>query len=134
MNGCPVVSAVFRFAVYRFGMTLALFRFLFPFCRSSRRGVSRIMFSVSRATLHPVHNPRFASFRTQPLEHLSAAVKLPINKRFLGNPTLGTNLGQRILAMRTGCKVRREIPPQPEGGLESLTELASGLEVRGLLS
>ena len=24
-------------------------------------------------------------------------------KRFLGNPILGTNLGSRILAMRTGC-------------------------------
>ena len=43
--------------------------------------------------VHPVRNPRFASFRTQPLENLSAAVKLPIKKRFLGNPTLGTNLG-----------------------------------------
>ena len=40
---------------------------------------------------------------TQPLENLSAAVKLPIKKRFLGNPTLGTNLGQRILAMPTWC-------------------------------
>ena len=55
------------------------------------------------ASLHPVRNPRFASFRTQPLENLSAAVKLPIKKRFLGNPTLGTNLGSRILATRTGC-------------------------------
>ena len=48
---------------------------------------------VRRLAVHPVRNPRFASFRTQPLENLSAAVKLPINKRFLGNPTLGTNLG-----------------------------------------
>ena len=53
--------------------------------------------------VHPVRNPRFASFRTQPLENLRAAVKLPIKQRFLGNPTLGTNLGQRILAMRTVC-------------------------------
>ena len=53
--------------------------------------------------VHPVRNPRFASFRTQPLENLSAAVKLPIKTRFLGNPTLGTNRGSRILAMRTGC-------------------------------
>ena len=52
---------------------------------------------------HPVRNLRFASFRTQPLESLSAAVKLPMKKRFLGNPTLGTNLGHPILAMRTGC-------------------------------
>ena len=35
----------------------------------------------------------FASFRTQPLENLSAAVKLPIKNRFLGNPTLGESLG-----------------------------------------
>ena len=27
-------------------------------------------------------------------------------KKCLGNPTLGTNLGSRILAMRTGCKLR----------------------------
>ena len=59
--------------------------------------------TVSYESIHPVRNPRFVSFRTQPLENLSAAVKLPIKKRFLGNPTLGTNLGQRILAMRTGC-------------------------------
>ena len=52
--------------------------------------------------IHPVRNPRFASFRTQPLDNLSAAVKIPIEKRFLGNPTLGTNPGSRILAMRTG--------------------------------
>ena len=58
---------------------------------------------VRPISLHPVRDPRFASFWTQPLENLSAAVKLPIKKRFLGNPTLGTNLGQRILAMRTGC-------------------------------
>ena len=53
--------------------------------------------------VHPVRNPRFASFRTRSLENLGAAVKLPIKQRFLGNPTLGTNLGSRILAMRTGC-------------------------------
>ena len=78
--------------------------------------------------LHPVRNPRFASFRTQPLDNLSAVVKLPIKQRFLGNPTPGTNLGQRILAMRTGCSrgwkrlernkhipltVRRRNPPGP---------------------
>ena len=54
---------------------------------------------------YPIPITRFRSFRTQPLESLSAAVKLPIKKRFLGSPTLGTNLGQRILAMRTGCRV-----------------------------
>ena len=39
-----------------------------------------------------------------PWKNLSAAVKLPMKNWFLGNPTLGTNLGQRILAMRSGCK------------------------------
>ena len=41
-------------------------------------------------------------------------------KRFLGNPTLGTNLGSRILAMRTGCRdwgasvrlLRRDVPTE----------------------
>ena len=47
---------------------------------------------AQRVFLHPVRNPKFVSFRTQPLENLSAAVKLPIKQRFLGNPTLGTNL------------------------------------------
>ena len=42
-------------------------------------------------------------FGPNPWGNLSAAVKLPIKQRILGNPTLGTNLGQRILAMRTGC-------------------------------
>ena len=37
-------------------------------------------------SLHAVRNPRFASFRTQPLENLSAAVKLPINKKVSGRP------------------------------------------------
>ena len=39
--------------------------------------------------------------------NLSAAVKLPIKQRFLGNPTLETNLGSRILAVRTGCSTAR---------------------------
>ena len=69
-------------------------------------------------TLHPVRNPRFAYFRTQPLENLSAAVKLPIRKRSLGNPTLGTHLGQRILAMRAGCtkppRGQTLRPPRPK--------------------
>ena len=66
-----------------------------------RKGEAELL----RVRLHPVRNPKLASFRTQPLENLSAAVKLPINKRFLGNPTLGQNLGWRILAMRTGCTI-----------------------------
>ena len=80
--------------------------------------------------LHPVRNPRFWYFRTQPLEDLSAAVKLPIKQRFLGNPTLGTNLGSRILAMRTGCNVvicrsrsRRSRRPGPGGLVLSLLAL-----------
>ena len=55
--------------------------------------------------LHPIRNPRFASFRTQPLESLERRRQTTYQKRFLGNPTLGTNLGQRILAMRTGCTI-----------------------------
>ena len=35
------------------------------------------------------------------MENLSAAVKLPIKKGCLGNPTLGTNLGMRIGWMLT---------------------------------
>ena len=41
------------------------------------------------SSLHPVRHPRFGSFRTHSSENLSAAVKLPIKKRSLGNPTLG---------------------------------------------
>ena len=40
----------------------------------------------SETPVHPVRNPRFASFRTQPLENLSAAVKLPVNKKVSGQP------------------------------------------------
>ena len=58
--------------------------------------------------LHPVRNPRFVSNWTQPLDVLSADSEFVCyylsTKRCLGNPTLGTNRGQRILAMRTGCK------------------------------
>ena len=50
--------------------------------------------------VHPVRNPSFASFRTQPLENLSAAVKLPIKNTCLGSPTLGEHLVTWILAMR----------------------------------
>ena len=41
-------------------------------------------------TLHPIPITIFRYFRTQPVDSLSAAVKLPIKKRYLGNPTLGT--------------------------------------------
>ena len=36
-------------------------------------------------------------------ENLSAAVKLPINKRFLGNPTLWKSLVRENLVIGTGC-------------------------------
>ena len=36
--------------------------------------------------LHPVRNPRFVLFQTQPLESLSAAVKLSFNKKVSGQP------------------------------------------------
>ena len=51
----------------------------------------------------PSSQSKIRIFSDLTLEHLSAAVKLPIKQRFLHNPTLGTNLGQRVLAMRTGC-------------------------------
>ena len=58
--------------------------------------------------VHPVCCLRFASDWTQPLDILNADSEFVCyylsNKRCLGNTTLGTNLGQRILAMRTGCK------------------------------
>ena len=57
----------------------------------------------ARIAVHPIPITRFRSFRTQPLEHLSAAVKLPIKKRFLGNPTLGNNLVRENLVMGSGC-------------------------------
>ena len=52
--------------------------------------------------LGPVRNPRFGSFRTKPFEILCADSEFMCyylsTKGCLGNPTLGTNLGQRILA------------------------------------
>ena len=38
------------------------------------------------APVHPIPITRFRSFRTQPLENLSAAVKLPIKKKVSGQP------------------------------------------------
>ena len=40
--------------------------------------------------IHPVRNPRFGSFRTQPLESFCADSERTSLKR---NPTLGANLG-----------------------------------------
>ena len=36
--------------------------------------------------VHQIPLTRLGSFRTQPLEHLSAAVKLPINRKVSGQP------------------------------------------------
>ena len=59
--------------------------------------------SVALYLLHPIPITRFRSFRTQPLGNLSAAVKLPIRQRFLGNPTLGKSLVRERNVMGTGC-------------------------------
>ena len=62
-------------------------------------------FSNSRPasiTLHPVRNPRFASFRTQPLENLSAAVKLPIKKGFWATQPLEQILDSEFLLCELG--------------------------------
>ena len=56
-------------------------------------------------SMHPVRNPRFVFFRTRPLENLSHAVKLPINKRFLGNPTLEQILDSEILLCELGVMI-----------------------------
>ena len=53
--------------------------------------------------LHPIPITRFRYVRTQPLESFSAAVKLPIKKRFLGNPTLGKSIVRENIVMGTGC-------------------------------
>ena len=53
--------------------------------------------------VHPIPITRFSFVRTQHLENLSAAVKLPIKKRFLANPTLGTSLVRENIVMGTGC-------------------------------
>ena len=43
-----------------------------------------------KTTIHPIRILRFRSFRTQPLESLSAdSVRISLKR----NPTLGTNLG-----------------------------------------
>ena len=55
----------------------------------------------------PNSHHKIRSFRTQPLKSLSAAVKLPINKRFLGKPTLGKSIVREIIVMGTGCTCAR---------------------------
>ena len=61
------------------------------------------MFSAVLSCLHPIPITTFRSFRTQPLENLSAAVKLPIKNMCLGNPPLGTNIVRENIVMGTGC-------------------------------
>ena len=56
-------------------------------------------------TIHPISITRFRSFQTQPLESLIAAVKLPIKKRFLGNPTLATSIMRENIVMGTACSI-----------------------------
>ena len=62
---------------------------------------------VSYVIVHPVCCVGFVSDWTQPVDILSADIEFVSyylsTKGYLGNPTLGTNLGQRMLAMRTGC-------------------------------
>ena len=75
---------------------------------SDPRAARRRRTSEPLRGIHPIRYPRFGSFRTQPLANLAPLRPLPIKQRFLGNPTLGTNLGQRILGMRTGCTACRK--------------------------
>ena len=72
----------------------------FSFSVVGRRGGVAGVMLVRGLGVHPIRILRFRSFRTQPLANLTP---LPIKKGFLGNPTLGTNLGSRILGMRIGC-------------------------------
>ena len=69
--------------------------------------VSSRYIDITHYTIPPVCCLRFVSDWTQPLDILSADSEFMCyrlsTKRCLGNPTLGTNLGQRNLAMRTGC-------------------------------
>ena len=75
--------------------------------------------------VHPVCCLRFVSDWTQPLDILSAESEFVCyclsTKGCLGNPTLGTNLGQRILAMRTGCSHMRNFTRLPETRLAQNT-------------
>ena len=52
--------------------------------------------------VHPVRNPRFASFRTQPFENLGAAVKLPIKKGFWATQPLEQILVAEFLLCELG--------------------------------
>ena len=73
----------------------------------STLGLNLLIQCNTVVSLHPVCCLRFGSDWTQPSDILSADSESVCynlsTKGCLGNPTLGTNLGQRILAMRTGC-------------------------------
>ena len=73
----------------------------------SRWSTTPLLYTARHVILHPICCLRFVSDWTQLLDILSADSEFMCyylaNKGCLGNPTLGTNLGQRILAMRTGC-------------------------------
>ena len=56
--------------------------------------------------VHLIPITRFRFLRP-PLENLSAAVKLPVKKRLLGNPTLGKSLARENTVMGTGCMLPR---------------------------
>ena len=97
----PLAAAVeailyYNHAMYRYTILFILdyilaYSMTFYYINHFLRAPSPLAAAVE--AIHPIRNPRFVSFRTQPLENLSATVKLPIGKRFLGNPILGTNLG-----------------------------------------
>ena len=60
--------------------------------------------------VHPVRNPRFGSFRTQPLENLSAAVKLPIKKGFWATQPLEQILDSEFLLCELGVGLKLGVP------------------------
>ena len=60
---------------------------------------------------HPVRNPRFASFRTQPLENLSAAVKLPVKKGLWATQPLEQILVAEFLLCELGVHPSTPSPP-----------------------
>ena len=61
---------------------------------------------LTSTPLHPVRNPRFVSFRTQRLESLSAAVKLPMNNEFWATRPLEQILDSEFLLCEPGVSDR----------------------------
>ena len=76
-------------------------------CSTLLYSESQYITSYYMFIIPPVSCLRFVSDWTQPLDILSTDSEFVCyylsDKGCLGNPTLGTNLGQRILSMRTGC-------------------------------